>query len=155
MKELKSDSIIQTHYLITRYKPKKQWTRAQARPEKGQVDENNCTEAAYHRVIALIKSLMQPGEVYYERDHKSDISDGLFGMHSFVTFSFSWSLYCELTNNYAITYSFGDCLYKAEIEKALCAYPLDRVCNEQLRPDYILYYQTVLQMHEAKYFHTL
>ncbi|MGN6177836.1 MAG: hypothetical protein ACTHNW_01570 [Mucilaginibacter sp.] len=155
MKELKQDSIIQTHYPITRYKPKKQWVRAQARPDKGQVMENNCTEAAYHRVIALVKSLMQPGEVYYERDHKTDHTEGLYGMHSFVTDSFSWSLYCEFSNNYTITYSYGDCPYRAAIEQALRAYPLDRVCNEQLRPDYILFYQSVLQLQPAKFIYTL
>lgn len=155
MKELKQLSIIQTHYPIRQYKPKKRWVIAQARPDKLQVMQNDSTEAAYHRVIVLVKSLMQPGEVYYERDLKNDHTMGLFSMHSFVCSTFSWSLYCELSNNYTIDYSFGDCAFKAEIEHALRAYPLDRTATEKLRPDYLLFYQTVLQCHEAKYIHTL
>jgi hypothetical protein len=156
MKEPNNNSIIQTHYPIRRYRSKKRWVLAQGRPDKLQVMQNDSTEAAYHRLIALAKAQMKPGEVYYERNHKTDSTDGLFGMHSFVTPNFSISLFCELDYKYHVDYIFNACPYKAEVERALRAYPLDRTATARvLSMDYTQYYQSVLQVQHPKFIHTL
>jgi len=57
MKELKANKpIINTHFPISKRLPTKRWIIAQARPEKHRVDQNSCTEAAYHRVIDAVKT---------------------------------------------------------------------------------------------------
>lgn len=160
MKELKPAQdmpIISKHYPISQRQPTKRWVIAQARPEKLTVMQNECAEAAYHRVIDTVKKLyLKPGEVYYERDTRKDRSAGFLSMHSFITPHFYWVLYCEFTYTYAIDLAFDDCPYKAEVERMLRAYPLDRKAKQkELLPDYKAFYQTLLQHSDAAHLHSL
>ena len=160
MKELKANpdkSIINTHFPIAKRLPTKRWIIAQARPEKHRVDQNNCTEAAYHRVIDAVKTLyLKPNEIYYDRDLKTDKTEGSLGMHSFITPTFYFTLFCEFTYTYAVEYAFYNCPFEAEIRKMMQAYPLDRQAKpRELHPDFTTYYQTVLRIQDTAFLHSL
>ena len=134
---------------------RKRWLIAQSK-SKAQVMQNNCTEAAYHRIIGAVKTqYMQPGEIYFERDYKTDKSDGLFSMHSFATPAFYIRLDCSLCSDYEVQYAFGKCPFKAALRELLAAYPLDRQAAErQVQPDFKTFYKTILAIQEATFIHT-
>ncbi|QXV66096.1 hypothetical protein INP83_03095 [Mucilaginibacter sp. 21P] len=145
MAEIKYDLIDRIPTLSN--KRKKRWVLALLRANnEGQAMQNRCVEAAYHKIIAIVKSsYLKPGEVYFERDWKEDSSYGIFNMHSFITPTFSWSLDCTLLYDYEISYSFGDCPSKESILETLTAYPLDRQCKMIKREDYSSFYKSVLR----------
>jgi len=159
MKELKSHltPIINTHFPIAERLPTKRWIIAQARPERHQVTQNENLEAAYHRVMEAVKTLyLKPNEIYYERDLKTDKSEGSLGMHSFITPTFYFTLFCEFTYAYAVEYAFHNCPFEAEIRKMLLAYPLDRQAKyRELQPDFKTYYQTALRIQDSAFLHSL
>lgn len=156
MKELKLNPIIQTHYPVSIRRPTKRWIVAQRRPERQQVLQNENVETAYHHVLSIIKSLLHPGEVYYERDLKHDHTQGSLGMHTFVCSTLYWSLYCQLTHNYFVEFAFHNCPFEDKVREVLKAYPLDRTATEcQLKPDYTTFYRTVLAVQDPQYLFTL
>lgn len=158
MKELKSTDdkpIITTHYPINQRLPTKRWIIAQARPEKQQVIQNECTEAAYHRVIDAVKKLyLKSGDTYYERDSKQDRTTGFLSMHSFMCATFYCVLYCEFQYKYVVEYAFDNCQFEAEARALLKPFPLDRYATERdLKPDFKTFYRIVLTMLEPRFIH--
>jgi hypothetical protein len=156
MKELKNKPIIEAHYPIKRL-PTKRWVIAQSRPNKLQVMQNDCIEAAYHRIINHVKKLyMKPGDTYYERDLKTDKAEGSLGMHSFMSSTFYWMLYCEFTYQFSVEFAFCNCPFETEVREMLKTYPLDRQATEkELQPNYKSFYEAVQRVQDAKYFHAL
>jgi len=131
MKELKIGEIIQQHFPLSPRRGTKRWVTAERRKNYNPHHiQNVATETDYHRVINLAKSFMQPGETYFERDYKHDQSEGLFGMHCFMTSTFYWRLDCKFTYDYCITLAFNNCPYEDAIREYLRAYPLDRAVLE-------------------------
>jgi len=157
MKELKIGEIIQQHFPLSRSRDTKRWVTAEKRKNYNEHHiQNLATETAYHRVINLAKTFMQPGETYFERDYKQDHTEGLYGMHCMLTPNFYWRLDCKFTYDYEVTYAFNNCSYETEIRKLMRAYPLDRAAIEkQLQPDFDAFYSNVLSVQEDKYFHSL
>jgi hypothetical protein len=104
--------ILKTHY-PTNQRYQKRWIHAQTKgPFKYKLDHNNNVEAAYHKVIVLVKSLITGKSVlYYEKDMKHDDELGLYGMYSFFTDNFYWWLECDLCCDYRIRFAFEDCPY--------------------------------------------
>ena len=158
MKEFKTvGDIIQQHYPLPQQRGTKRWVTSEQRKNYDQqTHHNEPIEAAYHRIVNLVKTLyMQPGEVYFERDFKYDQSFGLFGIHSFITPHFYWRLDCEFTYNYQVTFAFNNCSYEAEIRKLMLAYPLDRTTKEKhLHPDFNVFYNSILALQEPHFIHS-
>ena len=133
MKELNGPNdqpILNTHYLITRRRnPKKRWMIAKSRSHYDtRAMHNGAMEIDYHRVIAIVKTHMADGEIFFERDYKYDFQDGIFGMHTLFTQHFFWTLVCSLDYQYQITIGINEgCPYADVIRPLLNAYPLDRV----------------------------
>jgi hypothetical protein len=159
MKELKINPeipILETHYPIyQRYQ--KRWIAAQTKgPFKQKLEHNNNVEAAYHRVISLVKSAIAgKSTLYYEKDLKHDKELGLYGMHSFFTDNFYWWLECDLCCDYRIRFGFEYCPYESDIRKLMRAYPLDRVTTEKVfQTDLRTFQQNVLRCEGAMHFFT-
>jgi len=135
---------------------KKRWIVAQARPEKGRRMQNDCTEAAYHRIIEAVKKLyLKHGDIYYDRDLKTDKSQGFLSMHSFLCSNFYIYLQCDFTFDYTVEYAFNNCLFEAEIRKMLAVHPLNAQAKEvALKPDFTTYYQTVLKVQDQQFIHS-
>ncbi|GAB3915375.1 hypothetical protein [Mucilaginibacter boryungensis] len=143
--------------LFLKTKQNKRWTIAMSRPEKYVKMMNESTEAAYHRIITFIKQQhLKPTERYFERDYKHDTSEGIFGMHCFMTPSFYWALNCSLLYTYEVEFAFSSCPCESDIRHMIRAYPLDRNTSEaQLQPDFKAYYDKVLQVQEPRFIHSL
>jgi len=158
MADIKQLPIIETHYEVDpRYRPRKRWIMAiESSKFRQKKSHNLCVEAEYHRIVNLVRShYLKPGEVYFERDHKTDTSDGLFGMHTFLTPSFYLWLECNLLCDYKAEYAFNECDYELAIRKFLRSYPLDRTATERiLKPDFETYYQTTLRVQDKKFVFT-
>lgn len=148
--------ILETHYPIQQ-RGTKRWIAAQTKgPFKQQLMHNNNVEAAYHRVIAIAKTAISGLSItYYEKDMKKDKSEGLYGMHSFITSNFYWWLECDLCCHYQIRYAFNNCPYEVEIRKLMRAYPLDRVTTpKQFQFDFTTFYENVLRIQDNQFIHT-
>jgi hypothetical protein len=158
MKEFKTvGSIIQQHYPLRKMRQRKRWDLAQSRSHyEAQTNQNSSTEVAYHRVIAFVKELyLTPGEVCFERNYKYDKSDGLLGMHSFLTSTFWWRLDCSYLYEYEISLAFNRCPFEAEIREMMQVYPLDRtVIEKPLQPDFDTFYNTTLCVQEPQFIFT-
>lgn len=156
MKELKeiqhAGPILETHFPIRRPRGKR-WKTAQNRGSNpAQVRQNECVEVAYHEVLKLVKThYMQPGEVYFEKDLKHDMSQFL-AMHSFITPSFYWRLDCAAYYDYEIEFAFGDCPFETEVRKLFRAFPLDRQAKQiELKPNFEMFYRLAIEMMDPKF----
>jgi hypothetical protein len=158
MKELKhSIDIIQQHSLLRESKGTKRWILAQRQHCKVLHETDNTSiEASYHRLLNAVKRCrLKPGELYFERDYKLDRTEGLTGMHCFLTPHFYWRLDCLFTFNYEMTYAFNNCSYEAEIRKMMEAYPLNRTTVEkQLHSDFNTFYKSVLTVQDPAFIHS-
>lgn len=158
MKELKTNQIINTHYPVKPVRSYKRWAIAKSKTyNKPLMMQNSCVEAAYIRIVKAVKNtFMAAGTTYYEKDSRTDKSDGLMAMHSFITPDFYFHLQCNFEYHYEVEYSFGDCSYEGIIREMLKAYPLDRQAIEkQFKPDYDTFYKSVMLMLDPQYIHTL
>jgi len=159
MRELKANSpkpILETHYPIQQ-RGSKRWVAAQRQaPFRQKLMHNNNVEAAYHRIIAIVKKTIAGQLItYYEKDMKRDRSEGLYGMHSFITPNFYWRLECDLCCDYQIIYGFHNCPYEEEIMKLMRAYPLDRVSTPKLfQSDFNTFYENVLKLQDKQFIFT-
>ena len=159
MKELKhidDQPIIQTHYPLPRRN--KKWVIAQSRgTNKQQEVVNFCTENAYHRIVKTVKErYLSPTHIYFERDYKTDQSEGLNGMHSFVTPEFYFRLDCHTTYDFEVEFAFNDCPYEAEIRALLAVFPLDTRAKEKvLQPNFNAIYKWNIENQEACYLYSL
>jgi hypothetical protein len=154
MKELKpSDDkpIINTHY-PTR-KPRKYWPDAMIKSQfRMKKTHNENVETAYHHVIQYVrKNHFKRVEIFFNLDYKTG-TDGVTGMHSFITSSFYWRLDCNLLRDYVVTYAFNNCSYEAEIRDLMRAYPLDRVTtSKEMTPDYDAFFKAVIDIQIAEF----
>jgi hypothetical protein len=162
MKELKTSDdkpIIKTHYPLTNSrKPGKRWIIAStASQHKQKKMQNECVESAYMRVINAVKRLyLKPGTIYYEKDSRQDKSESATSMHSFITSNFYWHLHCSYLYEYEVEFAFNDCEFEAYIKAMLIPFPLDRQATERkLRPDFNTFFETVLQVQDKCYLHSL
>lgn len=159
MKELKTNPeipILETHYPL-KQRGSKRWIAAQTKgPFKQKLMHNNNVEAAYHRVIELVKFIIAGKSIlYYEKDLKRNEELGLYGMHSFFTEHFYWWLECDLCCDYQIRFAFEECPYEEEIRKKMEAYPLDRsTIEKEFQCDLYTFQQTVLRLDGPEYFFT-
>lgn len=157
MREIKHvGEIIQQHCPLPNQRGNKRWVLAQRKHCRGLHQTDNASvEASYHRVIDFIKTRhLKLGEVYFERDYKHDRTEGLAGMHCFLTPNFYWRLDCAFTYNYEVTYAFHNCAYEADVRQLLQAYPLDRTATEKaLAPNFDSFYQTVMAIQEQQFIH--
>ena len=153
MAEIKSLTIEQ---IIKPKRGMKRWVLAE-RKSKLTVIQNHNLESSYHEVIQLVKiQYLQPNEIYYEQDLKREHEQGMLGMHSFVTPSFSWFLLCEFNFTYKVFYTFGNCPFEAVIRRKLQAYPLDRQSDERTpQCGFDIFYQTVLKVQSPHCLFTL
>jgi hypothetical protein len=158
MKELKHvGNIIQQHYPLPNSRGTKRWILAQRQQCRILHETDNASiESSYHQLLNAVKSHhLKLGEVYFERDYKHDRSEGLTGMHCFITENFYWRLDCAFTYNCEISFAFSDCSYETEIRSFMQAYPLDRVTTEkQLAPDFETFYNTVLAVQDPAFIHS-
>jgi len=144
-------------YQAPKHRPsKKRWIVAQGRPDKGLKVRNECTEAAYHLIIDTIKKHhLNDGDIYYDRDLKTDPSQGFLSMHSLLCSSFYIYLQCDFTYDYTVEYAFCNCPFEAEIRKMLAVHPLTTQAKEvALKPDFTTYYQTVLKVQDQQFIHS-
>jgi len=156
MRELKAKDdtpILNTHYPFRKaYRSKKRWIIASGRKYDDLTMHNTVTEAAYHRIIKLVKAHLTEDEVYFERDYKEDSSEGIFGMHAFFTKHFYWRLDCALTNDYVITFAFNrNCPYANVVKSQLRAYPLYRAVEYSPKPDFDSSFANTLRVQDKRY----
>ena len=114
--------ILDQHYLKQdNLKTVKRWVIAISLPGFTiQKRDNTLLEAAYHRLIDTVKTqYLKPGERYIDRDYKSDMSEGIFAMHCFLTPHFYISLECNLSYDYKVEYCFYNCRYEQAVRKPL------------------------------------
>lgn len=159
MKELNTEPpkpILETHYPIRKDGARKRWIIAASGSQfVYKRMHNECVEAAYHRIREFATRQLSTRTVYYDRDLKNDKSDGLFGMHSFVTPTFYWRLDCDLCYDYQITYAFHNSPFEADIRSFMRAYPLDRVPKlKQFPSDLPTFYENVLRLQDKQFIFT-
>ncbi len=161
MKEINSPTIGNGEVMPIPQQPKRKphreqprWRVAQLRTDhKLQKMQNECVEAAYHRVLQTVQQLIitHGGDTVYEQNHKFN-PESYTGMHSFTSSMFYWRLDCELNYNYEVYYAFHNCPYENEVRQLMKPYPLDRTTHEHHFPQgYDTFYKTVLVVQDPIY----
>ena len=85
-----------------------------------------------------------------------DKSESATSMQSFITPNFYWHLHCSYLYHYEVEFAFNDCEFEAYIKAMLIPYPLDRQATERkLLPDFNTFFETVLQVQDKCYLHSL
>ncbi|RVU01276.1 hypothetical protein EOD41_04730 [Mucilaginibacter limnophilus] len=140
------------------YREQPRWRVAQLRTDhKLQKMQNECVEAAYHRVLQTVKQLIMKhgGDIIYERNHKFN-PESYTGMHSFTSSTFYWRLDCELNYNYEVYFAFHNCPFEETVRVMMLPFPLDRTTHEHQFPQgYDIFYQTVLEVQDPIFIATL
>lgn len=154
MKEIKEKA---REIPIANIKGTKRWVQAKRMTNGNSLLKvrNEVVEEGYMRIIEKVKLMYQQldySTTIFERDYRKDKSQGLFGMHSFITQHFYFYLECRLTFDFIIEYDFYNCPFEEAIHELICVH----LCKEALihtpqKPNCTEFYKRVLNVQDPIY----
>ncbi|MBE9584017.1 hypothetical protein IM792_06110 [Mucilaginibacter sp. JRF] len=116
---------------------------------------NELVEDGYMRIVEKVKLMYQQlnhSTIIFERDYRRDKSQGLFGMHSFITPHFYFYLECRLTFDFIIEYDFYNCPFEDAIRHMMIGYPYNEVAiHTPKQPNCTKFYESVLKVQDPIY----
>lgn len=116
---------------------------------------NELVEEGYMRIVEKVKLMYQQSDystIIFERDYRKDKSQGLFGMHSFITPHFYFNLECRLTFDFIIEYDFYNCPFEDAIRELMSVHlSKEAIIHTPQKPNCTEFYKRVLKVQDPIY----
>ncbi|MCC8410494.1 hypothetical protein LJ707_16245 [Mucilaginibacter sp. UR6-1] len=116
---------------------------------------NELVEDGYMRIIEKVKLMYQQldhSTIVFERDYRRDKSQGLFGMHTFITPHFYFNLECRLTFDFIIEYDFYNCPFEDAVSELMLGFPYNKAAiHTPQKPNCTKFHERVLNVQDPIY----